>query len=465
MCDLTQRRACYTAANLVCIRLIRWLDDKTGKEIYPALFRSLLIAIALLGLPAAGHAASLLEELQVLMAAHPDVRAAERRLGQAREAVREARAPLFPQLRLTGEYGYENVDSPVRRNAGGDAVVQTREIGRFEVTQKLFDGFGTDGQLKAAINREFQAGYGVERAEQQLMLRATTAYLAVLRQTELVDIALATEGTIRRQLALEDERVRRGSGLSVDVLQSKSRLQGAKEQRVQLEGQLRSAVAEYVAVFHHAPEIGAMEPPFAPDVLLPTDLDVAIDRSFVVNPTMKQSLERIGEARQQHKAAISGFMPDVNLVAEGGLENDSEGITGNRRELFVGVRADWNIFNGFATVAAGNRTQQRVAETMESHASLSREVAKRVEVAWQALVTLRERQALAENAAAIASELFVARTRLRSAGRDSVVNVLDAEREVNAARSRAAAARYDALTQTFRLLFEVGDLNLNAYAL
>lgn len=427
------------------------------------LIRRLIIASVLLPFAGAVSAAPLVEELRGLMGAHPDVRAAERRLDQARDSVREARAPLFPQLRLTGEYGYENVDSPVRRNAGGDAVVQTREIGRFEVTQKLFDGFETDGRLKAAINREFQAGFGVERAEQQLMLRATTAYLAVLRQTELVDIALQTEGTIRRQLALEDERVRRGSGLSVDVLQSKSRLQGAKEQRVRLEGQLRDAVAEYVAVFHHAPEIGSMEPPLAPDALLPLDLDLAIDRAFQVNPAMKQSAERIGEARQQHKSAMADFMPDVNLVAEGGLENDSEGITGNRRELFVGVRADWNIFNGFATVAAGSRTKQRIAETMENHASLSREVAKRVEVAWQTLVTLRERQALAENAAAIASELFVARTRLRGAGRDSVVNVLDAEREVNAARSRAAAARYDSLIQTFRLLFEVGDLNLDAY--
>lgn len=427
------------------------------------LIRGLIIASVLFPLAGAATAAPLVDELRGLMGAHPDVRAAERRLDQARDAVREARAPLFPQLRLTGEYGYENVDSPVRRNAGGDAVVQTREIGRFEVTQKLFDGFETDGQLKAAINREFQAGFGVERAEQQLMLRATTAYLAVLRQTELVDIALQTEGTIRRQLALEDERVRRGSGLSVDVLQSKSRLQGAKEQRVRLEGQLRDAIAEYVAVFHHAPEIGSMEPPLAPDVLLPLDIDLAIDRALRVNPAMKQSTERIGEARQQHKSAMADFMPDVNLVAEGGLENDSEGITGNRREVFVGVRADWNIFNGFATVAASSRTQQRIAETMENHASLSREVAKRVEVAWQTLVTLRERQALAENAAAIASELFVARSRLRGAGRDSVVNVLDAEREVNAARSRAAAARYDSLIQTFRLLFEVGDLNLDAY--
>jgi len=66
-------------------------------------------------------------------------------------------------------------------------------------------------------------------------------------------------------------------------------------------------------------------------------------------------------------------------------------------------------------------------------------------------------------AATIAAELFTARSRLRTAGRDSVVNVLDAERQLNDARSRAAAARYDALIQSYRLLFEMGVLNLDAY--
>ena len=257
--------------------------------------------------------------------------------------------------------------------------------------------------------------------------------------------------------------MRRGSGLSVDVLQSKSRLQAAKETRVRLEGRLREAIAEYYAVYNHAPEIGSMSAPLPPDDLLPESLQNAVDIALAESPLIKQSEETIGEAKQQRKVAVSDYFPQVNMVAEGAMENDAEGIPGNRKELFVGVRAEWELFDGFATAAASERTAKRVAETMEIHASLSLEVAKRVEVAWENLITLRERAELASNAAAIAGELFAARQRLRTAGRESVVNVLDAEAELNGARSRATAARYDALVQVYRVLFEVGRLDIATY--
>lgn len=420
--------------------------------------RLAIVAFACLGISDAG-AAPLFEELQNLLQSHPDIRAAERRLSQASAGVTEARAPYLPQLRITGEYGYDVVDSPVNVAK----VEQTREVGRFTVTQKIFDGFRTDGELKGAIAREFRAGHDVERANQVIMLRGTRAYLNVLKQTELVDIALETEATIRRQLTLEDERVRRGSGLSVDVLESKSRLQNAKEARVRIEGQLKEAIADYFAVFNRAPDIGEMAPPAAPDDMLPPDMQVAINRALAENPLIKQSQETIGEARQQRKVAISEFFPKVDFVAEGGMENDNEGIVGNRKDLFVGLRANWQLFDGLRSVGATERTGHRIAETMENHAALSLEIARRVEVAWQQLATLRERQQLAENAATISIELFTARRKLRRAGRESVVNLLNAEAELNAARSRAVAAYYDALTQSFTLLFEMGGLNLEAY--
>lgn len=206
-----------------------------------------------------------------------------------------------------------------------------------------------------------------------------------------------------------------------------------------------------------------MSPPAAPDDLLPPDMQTAINRGLAQNPLMKQSQETIGEARQQRKVAMADFFPQLDVVAEGNIENDFEGITGDRKELFVGLRANWELFDGLGTWAATERTGHRIAETMENHAALGLEVARRVQVAWEALVTLRERRLLSENAATIAVELFQARSRLRTAGRESVVNLLNAEAELNAARSRAVAAYYDALIQSFRLLFEVGGLTLEAY--
>ena len=45
------------------------------------------------------------------------------------------------------------------------------------------------------------------------------------RQNQLVELATQNEETIQIQLNLEDERVLKGSGIAIDVLQAKSRLQ------------------------------------------------------------------------------------------------------------------------------------------------------------------------------------------------------------------------------------------------
>ena len=51
----------------------------------------------------------------------------------------------------------------------------------------------------------------------------------VLQQKRLIEMSRLNETNIQNQLNLEDERVQRGSGIAVDVLQAKSRLQLAKE--------------------------------------------------------------------------------------------------------------------------------------------------------------------------------------------------------------------------------------------
>lgn len=69
----------------------------------------------------------------------------------------------------------------------------------------------------------------------------------------MVELSRETEATIQRQLKLEDERVQRGSGVAVDVLQAKSRLQISKERRVNFEGALADAVSRYMQTYGQLP--------------------------------------------------------------------------------------------------------------------------------------------------------------------------------------------------------------------
>ena len=94
------------------------------------------------------------------------------------------------------------------------------------------------------------------------------------------------ETNIQNQLNLEDERVQRGSGIAVDVLQAKSRLQLAKERRVNFEGALENAVSTYIQVFDHAPEISEMLDPIPPLEILPASLEEALETALKNNPAL-----------------------------------------------------------------------------------------------------------------------------------------------------------------------------------
>ena len=73
---------------------------------------------------------------------------------------------------------------------------------------------------------------------------------------------------------------------------------------------------------------------------------------------------------------------------------------------------------------------------------------------------------LLENAVNIASEVFSSRQRLREAGKETVINVLDAENEVNNAQINFTSASYDERLAVYQLLLSMGLLNpvgLNLY--
>ena len=66
--------------------------------------------------------------------------------------------------------------------------------------------------------------------------------------------------------------------------------------------------------------------------------------------------------------------------------------------------------------------------------------------------------AIGDLSQASAGEVFDAREKLRAAGRESALNVLDSENELNAARINFTSAYYDSKEAAYRLLLAMGVL-------
>ena len=435
----------------------------SGGMVAPCSFFLPLLSIAFaFGLPMGQIQAKPLEsELATLLTTHPKIKQSEALLESGIAGVDKAQARYFPTVTVSGDAGPHIIDSPAERknDPTGEPWSRPRQTATAKITQNIFDGGLTSSLVRTAeINREI-AEVSLEGTRQNTMFEAIKAYIDVLRQRRLVEMALENERTIQQQLNLEDERVRRGSGVTVDVLQAKSRLQIARERRVGFEGGFKHSISRYIQVFDHAPDIATMIDPSPPAEVIPSNRERAIEIALLENPALINSATTVESAREKRNHAAPGLLPVIDVVGSANYEKDNQATLGIRRDYSVVVKANWDIFSGFSSKAAKDMSNFDYQASMENYDYTTRKVIEQVSLSWQSLLTAGERKNLLGNAVNIASEVAASRKKLREAGKETIINVLDAENEVNNAQINYTSAAYDERVAIYQLLLSMGRLN------
>lgn len=400
-------------------------------------------------------------ELTHLLRNHPQITASKKAMEATGRTVDQARSGYWPTVEMEADAGPEYISNPTTRS---DEQLdknwrRTRNTASVTLTQNLFDGFATSNAVRTArLNKEI-ARITVETTRQNTLFEGIGTYIDVLRQKRLVELARENEANVQTQLELEDERVQRGSGVAVDVLEAKRRLQAAKEQRVGYEGALQDAVSRYTQVFGRAPDVEEMIDPNPPIDLIPPDLEKAIEISQRENPAMNTAVASVEVARENQRTIASEYAPNLDLVGNWNYEKHNNGTLGTRRDYSVVVKASWDLFSGFSTKHKMSEASFTYGATKDEQLHTGRKVVEQVRLAWQALITARERMILLENAVNIAHEVWITRQRLREAGKETVINVLDAENELSNAQINFTAAAYDERLAVYQLLLAMGRLD------
>lgn len=413
-------------------------------------------------LAASAVAAPLDQELRGLVDSSPQISAGRNTVSASEEQIDQAFAGFLPKVNVIGDAGGEYVDSPARRQLQGEPYTRSRETASIIATQLLYDGGLTSSNYQTAQLQNQAATLQFDSTSQNVLFDGINAYIGVLRQMELLKLARANERNIMAQLNLESERVERGSGIAVDVLQAKSRLQLAKERRIAIEGALKAAIATYEQVFGHPPELKEMDAAGVPLGLVPKAPKEVVEVALQENPAITSASVQSDVAAQQRDAVESEYFPTITLETAANFENNKNTVVGERRDVTVLVKANWNLFNGFATRAGVAKAAFDYAASRDNEQYVRRKVEEQAKIAWQALDTARQRVTLLQNAVNIASEVLVSRQKLRAAGKETAINVLDAENETYNARINLASATFDAKVAAYQVLLAMGRLNLDS---
>ena len=415
-------------------------------------------------IPGQARAQSLQDEVAQLLTSHPQIQAARQNIASSEEGINVAFAGYLPTVSAFADFGYELIDTPGRTTAAPDqgpfTTGQSRQTS-ITITQTVFNGFLNEADNDNAKLAKQSSEISLEEAEQGVLFEGVSTYLEVLRNERLIRLAGDNENTIQRQFELEDERVRRGAGITLDVLEAKKRLQVAKERRVAFDGQLRDSMSRFNQIFGHEANIDDMIMPTPPLGLIPENVETAVAAALVEHPAIRNSEKRVDIAQEQRTIAKAAFYPTIDVIAEWGYEDDFGGTRGSRRDYKAKVQASWDLFNGFATLAGVARASHGYLSSIDLSNFARRKIGEETRLAWSGLDTSRKRVTLLQNAVNIAAEVFSGRRKLREAGKETVINVLDAESQMFDARIQLIAAQHDARVAVYRLLAAMGQLNID----
>jgi outer membrane protein TolC len=427
-----------------------------------------LFAAACLMSPAVPCLAAPIEaELKQLLVEHPLLKSGRRAIDAAGSSRNAAQAGHYPRVTVSADGGPEKISTESYSNGTvtppAQSDLQRRKL-VLSVEQNLYAGGRTAAAVDVAdIDAQLQAN-NLQTTTQDLLLEGITAYLQMARYKTLITLARRNEETTKRQLALENIRVERGGGIAVDAMQARARLQLVSERRVFYYQGLREAAANYEQVFGHAPDLDQLEQLDIYAERMPESLEAALAHGRLASTRVKESVLQSNRALQQIRQEKSGMMPTIDLVASRTRDNDVNALA-RRAESSLLLKFSWPLYSGFETqhrVAAANSQHLAV---FEREAAVLNKQDESVRVAWNQMQSGQERDGMLENAAAITFDVMQNRKRLRDAGRETVMSVLDAEVEYYGVLANRVNAVNDTRIASYRLLAAMGALTPEAIGL
>lgn len=369
-----------------------------------------------------------------------------------------ARAGLLPSLVANGDLSQNQFNS----DQGTDSDYKSKSFAA-KLTQPLFNATAWYGyQTAKAAGSQAEAVY--RSAEQDLALRVSEAYFAVLEAQETLAYAEAEEAALGRQLDQAQQRFDVGLIAITDVLEARASFDGARANRILAEANVSTSQETLSTLIGEAPGKLAALKADAPMVKpVPADPEEWVKRARERNPDIKAAEENYQSARAATQQRRSDFLPTVDAYASyADMDRNTNNVSlalQNGNTTAYGLQANWAIFTGGSSYASSKQASYRAAAAQDNVIGTEKLVINNTRTAFLN-VSADSYRVDARKQAVASSESSLAATQAGyEVGTRNIVDVLLAQRTMYAAKRDYAAARYDYVINTLKLKAASGQLS------
>jgi outer membrane protein len=427
----------------------------------------LLLGAALVLLPFTHASGETLQQaLTAAYASNPTIAAERAGLRAIDEDLPQALAQRRPTVIGQGQLGitaedtkFPGISGLASSNAAGRQTLYPRG-GTLSLNQPLWTG----GRARAAIS---QADYLIDagranlfNVEESVLLQATTAYLDVVRDQALLDVARNNVKVLRTTLDQTRAQLDAGVATRTDLAQAEARLaQGIADER-QAEVNLANSRASYQNTVGHMP--GPLTA--VPDVPgLPANEAASVDLALERNPQVLVAEANQNAARAGIDIARSELMPQVNVNAQIAHFDDLQIKDVHRDSASVLTTLTVPVYQAGAEYSRIRQAKESFGQSGNQVDVAKRQVVQSATDAWENLQAARSRVRSFQSqieANRIAYNGVVEEQRV---GTRTVLDVLNAQQELFTSQVNLAQAQHDEAVSAYQVKAVVGDMT--AYAL
>lgn len=414
----------------------------------------LVTAVTASGRPASAQ--TLADAVRLAIDTNPEVAQASASRQVVDHELRQARGLYLPQVDLDGFIGPQWTDSPSTR-ARGDGRNQLYPNQLSIVLQQLvFDGFGTDNEVERQASRLDAAAYRVLETAELIGLDVVQAYLDVLRQLDLVELANANVAVHVQTLNDVRRRQRAGRSSIADVQQAAERLFIAQNRLVDFERNRDNARITYERLVGEP--AGALSRPLSIASELPINVETAVADAKRDNPVLLSARADLDTANAGYRAAAAPFYPQVTVESRATFGDDLSGVEGRDDTYDVLLVARYNLFRG--GIDAANRREQlsRIRESRNRLLALDRSVEELARQSWNELQSAQRQLELLEQQVISSEQVRRSYQQQFNIGQRTLLDLLDSETALFNSRVSRATIDYALIFARYRVIAATGNL-------
>lgn len=425
-------------------------------------------AVAVMWMASAAQAVTLTEVYSLAQQNDAKFRSVRAETRASGTAVDQARAGFLPTVR----YDMERTEtrSNVLRNENTVNAIGARvyptDSRTLSITQPIFrmDAIARFGQAKSVVK---QSEFTLMAAEQDLMLRTTVAYLSVLAATDSLGLARKEREAVGKVLELARERLKSGLGTITNLHDATARHAVTQAREIEAENKLRDAQQALREITGRSiNDLQTLKPSFPLAKPEPAVVERWVEAALDQNMILRARQASVEVARQEVERQRAGHYPSLNLLvshnrrdAASSVVNGIFGAGTLVETTDVTLRLSVPLFEGGLTTAVTEEAAQRYQKAQEDLEGERRSTERATRAAYDGtLGAVSMVDALRQSVISQESALEAREQGFR-AGLFSLLQVLDAQRDLYLARRDYAQARYDYLLSRLRLRLATGQLS------